>query len=80
MDALTVVVNIIYLLVCVVIIAIVLFQTGRSAGMGGAISGGAETFFGKNKGRAYDEMLKKYTGWVALFFVVISVALVLMLK
>ncbi len=80
MDALTVVVNIIYLLVCVVIIAIVLFQSGRSAGMSGAISGGAETFFGKNKGRAYDAILSKYTGWVALFFVIISIALVLLLK
>lgn len=80
MDALTIIVNILYIIVCLAIVAIVLLQTGRSAGMSGTIAGGAETFFGKNKGRAYDAILSKYTGWVALLFVVISIVLVLLLK
>ncbi|NLM75986.1 MAG: preprotein translocase subunit SecG [Clostridiaceae bacterium] len=80
MDALTIIVNILYIIVCLAIVAIVLLQAGRSAGMSGTIAGGAETFFGKNKGRAYDAILSKYTGWVALLFVVISIVLVLLLK
>ncbi|NMA67356.1 MAG: preprotein translocase subunit SecG [Clostridiaceae bacterium] len=80
MNALTVVVNILYIIVCLAIIAIVLLQAGRSTGMSGSIAGGAETFFGKNKGRAYDAILSKYTGWVALLFVIISIVLVLLLK
>ncbi|MGI6084895.1 MAG: preprotein translocase subunit SecG [Acetivibrionales bacterium] len=72
-------VNIIYLLICLVIIAVVLLQAGRSAGISGSIAGGAETFFGKNKGRAYDQLLSKYTGWIAILFVIVSIILVFLL-
>ena len=58
MGALEIIVRVIYLLICLAIIAIVLLQTGRSAGISGAISGGAETFFGKNKARSQEGMLK----------------------
>lgn len=80
MDALTIIVNIIYLLLCVAIIAVVLLQAGRSTGISGAIAGGAETFFGKNKGRDIEARLSKYTGWMAILFVIVSVILVFLLK
>ena len=80
MGVLTVIVNIVYIVVCVAIIAIVLLQSGRSAGVSGAIAGGAETFFGKNKGRAYEAILSKYTGWIAVLFVILSIALVFLIK
>lgn len=73
-------VNIIYLIICLAIIAIVLLQSGRSAGLSGTIAGGAETFFGKNKGRAYEAILSKYTGWIAVLFIIITVILVFLLK
>ena len=79
MGTVAIIVNILYLIVCIAIIAIVLLQAGRSAGIGGAIAGGAETFFGKNKGRAYEALLSKYTGWIAVLFVVISGVLVFLL-
>jgi preprotein translocase subunit SecG len=79
MSPLAIVVNIIYLIICLVIIAVVLLQAGRSAGISGAIAGGAETFFGKNKARAYEAKLKKYTGWVAILFVILSIVLVFLL-
>ena len=80
MGVLTVIVNIIYIVICVAIIAVVLLQSGRSAGVSGAIAGGAETFFGKNKGRAYEAILSKYTGWIAVLFVILSIALVFLIK
>lgn len=80
MGVLTIIVNILYILICLVIIAVVLLQAGRSAGMSGAIAGGAETFFGKNKGRAYEALLSKYTGWVAVLFIIISVVLVFLMR
>lgn len=80
MGVLTVIVNIIYIVICLAIIAVVLLQAGRSAGISGAIAGGAETFFGKNKGRAYEALLSKYTGWIAIFFIIISVVLVFLLR
>lgn len=79
MSVWAIIVNIFYLIICLVIIAVVLLQAGRSAGISGSIAGGAETFFGKNKGRAYEQLLSKYTGWIAILFVIVSMALVLLL-
>jgi len=75
-----IVINILHIIVCIAIIAVVLLQSGRSAGISGAISGGAETFFGKNKGRTIDAMLSKYTGVAAMLFLVTSIILALLLK
>ena len=43
---------ILHLIVAIALIAIVLMQSGKSAGLSGSIAGGAETFFGKNKGKS----------------------------
>jgi preprotein translocase subunit SecG len=79
-SVMSLVVNIIYLIICLAIIAIVLLQSGRSAGLSGSIAGGAETFFGKNKARAYEALLSKYTGWIAVLFVIVSIILVFLLR
>ncbi len=75
-----IVINILHIIVSIGIIAVVLLQSGRSAGISGAIAGGAETFFGKNKGRTIDAMLSKYTGVGAIAFLMTSVILTLLLK
>lgn len=56
---------IIHVIIAVVLTVIVLMQHGKQQGLSGAIAGGAETFFGKNKGRTVDAMLKKFTAVVA---------------
>lgn len=66
---------IIHVIISVVLIAVVLMQHGKQQGLSGAIAGGAETFFGKNKGRTIDEVLKKVTGVVAVLFVASSIVL-----
>jgi preprotein translocase subunit SecG len=68
------IVNIIHIIFAISIIVIVLLQSGKSAGMG-AIAGGAETFFGKNKGRTIDALLGKYTAFAAIAFLVTSLLL-----
>ena len=55
------------------IIASVLLQSGRSAGLSGSIAGGAETLFGKKKG--LDELLGKVTVLISALFVIISLVL-----
>lgn len=75
-----IVVNILHIIVSIAIIAVVLLQSGRSAGISGAIAGGAETFFGKNKGRTIDAMLGKYTSIGAILFLVTSIVLTLLLR
>ncbi len=75
----TIITLVIHLIVSVALIVIVLLQSGRQAGLSGAIAGGAETFFGKNKGRTIDGILKKWTAVVAVVFVITSVVLSLFL-
>ena len=66
---------VIHVIISIILIAIVLMQHGKQQGLSGAIAGGAETFFGKNKGRTVDAMLKKFTSVVAALFIISSVAL-----
>lgn len=66
---------IVHIVISVLLIVVVLMQHGKQQGMSGAIAGGAETFFGKNKGRTIDAMLKKFTAVLAILFVVSSIVL-----
>ncbi len=66
------------ILISIVLIVIVLMQEGKSAGLSGAIAGGAETFFGKNKGRTYEAKLAKFTKFVAIAFFVLSLGTMLL--
>lgn len=63
----------IMILVSLVIIAMILLQQGRRAGINGAISGGADTFLSKNKARSLDAKLARFTKFVALFFFVLAI-------
>ena len=62
-----------HVIVAIAVIAVVLLQSGKSAGLSGSIAGGAETFFGKKKGM--DELLGKATVIVAILFAVTSLVL-----
>ena len=74
MEALRVVINIIFILVCVALTVLVLMQEGNSAGLG-SISGAAETYWGRNKGRSMEGMLVKITKILAVFFMLLAVVL-----
>lgn len=74
MEALRVVINIIFILVCVALTVLVLMQEGKSAGLG-TISGAAETYWGRNKGRSMEGMLVKITKILAVFFMLLAVVL-----
>ncbi len=63
----------IYLFLCLILIASVLLQSGRSAGLG-AIAGGAQSLVGKKKG--LDEKLSKVTTVVAIAFMLLTIVLV----
>lgn len=80
LNAWQIIVSLIHILFAISIIVIVLLQSGKSAGLSGAIAGGAETFFGKNKGRTIDALLSKYTSFAAIAFLITSLVLYLVLK
>ncbi len=54
---------------------VVLLQSGKSAGLSGAIAGGAETFMSKGKAKTLDAKLAKATKWFALAFVLLTLVL-----
>ena len=60
------------------VIAVVMLQSGKSAGLSGAIAGGADTFLSKNKAKSVDAKLARWTKWVAIAWVVLTLALCLM--
>lgn len=74
MDTLRVVVTALYAVICIALIIVVIMQEGKSAGLG-AISGMAETYWGKNKGRSIEGKLELSTKILATLFIVISFVL-----
>ncbi len=74
------VLTVVHVILSVILIAVVLFQSGKSAGLSGSIAGGAETFFGKNKARTLDGILGKLTAIVAVLFIATAFVLSLILK
>ena len=75
MNALFVVLTIIQVLTALFLIAVVLLQSGKSAGLSGAIAGVADSFMSKNKARTLDATLARMTKWVALVFLVLTFVL-----
>lgn len=59
----------------IVLIASILLQSGKSAGLSGSIGGGAEQLFGKKKSQGYEAILNKIISVAAIAFIVITLAL-----
>ena len=62
-------------LASIALIVIVLLQSGKEAGLSGAIGGGSETYMGKGKSKNMDQVLASATKWVALAWVFLTLAL-----
>ena len=74
MAVLRMILTIVFIILSVALSAIILLQEGKSAGLG-AVSGAAETYWGKNKGRSMEGKLEKITKWIAILFLVLAVVL-----
>jgi preprotein translocase subunit SecG len=67
---------VIYVVVCLSLIATVLLQSGKSAGLSGSIAGGAQTLFGKKKGM--DELLGRISTGLAVAFMILAIVLTIL--
>lgn len=76
MGTLRIVLMIIQVIASVVLIGSILLQSGKSAGLSGSISGGAEQLFGKQQGRGYEQVLTKVTTAGAVLFIIVAIILV----
>ena len=74
MEILRTILTVVYILICIALVIVVLMQEGKSAGLG-AISGAAETYWGKNKGRSMEGGLVKATTVMGVLFFVLAVVL-----
>ena len=74
MEALRVVINIIFILVCVALTVLVLMQEGKSAGLG-AIAGASDTYWSKHKDRSMEGVLVKATRALVALFLILSIVL-----
>lgn len=65
-------VNILLVIDAIIMIVLILLQTGASAGLSGAISGGAEQLFGKQKARGMDLVLHRGTVITGVLFFILA--------
>lgn len=72
-------VTILQLLAALILIAIVLFQSGKSQGLSGTIGGIADSYMAKSKAKSLDAKLAKATKWVGAIFVVLTLVINCML-
>ena len=78
MDALRLIITIVQLLCGLAIILAVLFQSGKSAGLSGAIGGVADSFLAKGKARTIDAKLARATKWIGAAFLVLTLVLLIL--
>ena len=70
-----IVVTILQLITALILIAVVLFQSGKSQGLSGAIGGIADSYLSKGKAKSADAKLSRATKWVGAVFVVLTLVL-----
>jgi preprotein translocase subunit SecG len=74
MSTLKMIATVAYIIVCIALVIVVLMQEGKTSGLG-ALSGAADTYWSKNKGRSSEGVLIKITRVLAILFIVLSVVL-----
>lgn len=72
------IVTILQLLLGLGVILIVLFQSGKSAGLSGAIGGVADSFLAKNKAKTMDAKLARATKWIGALFLILTLVLLIL--
>ena len=78
MTTVQIVLSVIYFIVSLALIAVVMLQSGKSAGLSGAIAGGADTFLSKNKAKSADARLARMTKWIAIVFMLLTLIICLL--
>ena len=75
MDVVMIILTVVQVIASVALILVVLFQSGKEAGLSGALTGGSDTYLSKNKMGGLDKKLAASTKWVALVWVVLTLVL-----
>ena len=68
-------ITIIQLISAVVLVCVVLFQSGKNAGLSSVMGGSSDTFLARNKNNTRDARLARATKWIAIVFVLLTLVL-----
>lgn len=75
MQVVKVIVQIVYVLICIAIVVLVLKQESKESGLSGALTGGGETYWAKNKGRSAEGKMENATRYLGFAFIALSILL-----
>lgn len=75
MEVLKIILTVLEVIASVALIAVVLVQSGKEAGLSGALAGNNESYMNKSKMGGLDKMLAKATKWIALVWIVLTLIL-----
>ena len=75
METLKIILTILEVICSLVLVVVVLLQSGKEAGLSGAISGNSESYMNKSGKGGMDKMLASATKWVALVWILLTLAL-----
>ncbi len=74
MEVVKIILTVLEVITSLALVLVVLFQSGKEAGLSGALSGNADTYLSKTNG-GLDKLLATSTKWVALAWILITLAL-----
>ena len=75
MEVVKIIITVLQVISSLVLIAVIMFQSGKESGLSGALAGGSDTYLSKNKMGGLDKKLAACTKWVALVWVVLTLVL-----
>ena len=75
MEVLEIILTILEVIASVALVAVILFQSGKEAGLSGALAGNSDTYLSKGKGKNMDQVLASATKWVALAWILLTLSL-----
>ena len=77
MEVVKIILTVLEVIASVALIAVVLLQSGKEAGLSGALAGNNDSYMNKSKMGGLDKKLAKATKWIALFWIVMTLFLCL---
>ena len=78
MEVVKIILTVLEVIASLALVLVVLFQSGKEAGLSGALSGNSDSYLSKSGKGGLDKMLARATKWVALAWLVLTLVISLM--
>ena len=75
MEVVKIIITVLEVIASIALVVVVLFQSGKEAGLSGAIAGNNESYMGKGKSASWDKKLASATKWIALVWIILTLSL-----